>query len=92
MQRPSTDFLREQCLIIWFPLTGNLDGVFIIRNESSIKKYAKLSVKIKEQFMYDIQGVSKKRYFFDFHLIYVLEIGFYFFTCVSESKFRTQSI
>ena len=60
MQRPSTDFLREQCLIIWFPLTGNLDGVFIIRNESSIKKYAKLSVKIKEQFIYDIQGVFKK--------------------------------
>ena len=59
MQRPSTDFWREQCLIIWFPLTGNLDGVFIIRNESSIKKYAKLSVKIKEEFMYHIQGVSK---------------------------------
>ena len=27
----------------------------------------------------NIQGVSKKRYFFDFRLIYVLEIGFYFY-------------
>ena len=32
----------------------------------------------------DIQGVSKKRYFYDFCLISVLEFGFYFFTCVSE--------
>ena len=33
---------------------------------------------------YLIQGVSKKRYFLDFS---VLEVGFYFFTCVSESEF-----
>ena len=34
-----------------------------------------------------IQSVSKKRYFGDF-LISVLEVRFYFFTCVSESEFR----
>ena len=39
-----------------------------------------------------LQGVSKKRYFFDFYLISVLEVGFYFFICVSESEFRAHSI
>ena len=33
--------------------------------------------------------VSKKRYFSDFCLIYVLEFGFYFFTCISEFRART---
>ena len=32
------------------------------------------------------------RYFSDFRLISVLEFGFYFFTCVSESEFRTRFI
>ena len=36
----------------------------------------------------DIQGVSKKRYFFVFCLIYVLETGFNFFACDFELKFR----
>ena len=40
----------------------------------------------------DLQGVSKKRYFFDFCPISVLEVGFYFFICVSESEFRAHSI
>ena len=35
-----------------------------------------------------LQGVSKKRYFFDFCLIYVLETGFNFFACDFELKFR----
>ena len=39
-----------------------------------------------------IQGVSKKRYFFDFHPISVLEVIFYFFTCVLESDFQARSI
>ena len=34
-----------------------------------------------------VQGVSKKRYFFNFYLISVLEVRFYFFTCVLESEF-----
>ena len=33
-----------------------------------------------------IQGVSKKRYFSDFRLVSVLEIGFYIFTCDLESE------
>ena len=34
-----------------------------------------------------VQGVSKKRYFLGFRLISVLEVGFHFFRCVSESEF-----
>ena len=34
----------------------------------------------------------KKRYFFDFCLISVLEVRFYFFTCVIESDFRARPI
>ena len=34
-----------------------------------------------------VQGVSKKRYFSDFCLISVLEVGFCFFTRVLESEF-----
>ena len=34
-----------------------------------------------------LQGVSKKRYFSDFHLFSVLEVGFCFFSCVMESEF-----
>ena len=39
-----------------------------------------------------VQGVSKKRYFLDFCLISVLEVGFYFFTCDLESEFRARFI
>ena len=39
-----------------------------------------------------VQGVSKKRYFFDFYLISVLEVRFYFFTCVLESEFGARFI
>ena len=39
-----------------------------------------------------IQGVSKKRYFSDFRLISVLEVRFYFFTCVLESEFGARFI
>ena len=42
-------------------------------------------------YMY-IQGVSKKRYFLDFILVSVPEVGFYFFTCVLESEFRARFI
>ena len=37
-----------------------------------------------------IQGVSKKRYFSDFRLIFVLEVLFYFFIYDSESEFVSQ--
>ena len=40
----------------------------------------------------NIQGVSKKRYFLGFCLISLLEVRFYFFTCVSESEFRARFI
>ena len=40
-----------------------------------------------EEKMMNVQGVSKKRYFFDFRLIYVLETGFNFFACDFELKF-----
>ena len=43
-------------------------------------------------FQYLLQGVSKKRYFFDFYFISVLEVRFNFFTCVLESEFRAHSI
>ena len=33
-----------------------------------------------------LQGVSKKRNFSDFRLVYVLDVGFYFFTCDLESE------
>ena len=39
-----------------------------------------------------IQGVSKKRYFLGFSPISDPELGFYFFTCVSESAFRARFI
>ena len=38
--------------------------------------------------LYILQGVSKKRYFLDFRLIYVLDTGFNFFACDFELKFR----
>ena len=41
---------------------------------------------------YYLQGVSKKRYFSDFRLISVLEVGFCFFTCVLESEFGARFI
>ena len=37
-------------------------------------------------FKEDILGVSKKRYFSDYHLFSLLEAGFHFFTCDSESE------
>ena len=41
----------------------------------------------------DLYRVSlKKGTFVIFCLISVLEVGFYFFTCVSESEFRTRFI
>ena len=40
----------------------------------------------------NVQGVSKKRYFLGFCLIPLLEVRFYFFTCVSESEFRARFI
>ena len=39
-----------------------------------------------------VKGVSKKRYFLGFCLISLLEVRFYFFTCVSESEFRAHFI
>ena len=40
----------------------------------------------------NVQGVSKKRYFSDFHLTSLLDVGFCFFTCVMESEFRARLI
>ena len=39
-----------------------------------------------------VHSVSKKRYFLGFCLILLLEVRFYFFTCVSESEFRARFI
>ena len=39
-----------------------------------------------------LQGVSKKGTLVIFCLTSVLEVGFYFFTCVSESEFRARFI
>ena len=43
-------------------------------------------------FLIYLQGVSKKRYFSDFHLTSLLDVGFCFFTCVMESEFRARLI
>ena len=38
-----------------------------------------------------VQGVSKKRYFSDFHLFSVVEVGFHFLTCHMKSDFEPVS-
>ena len=49
-------------------------------HEKSKKKLTSVSFVFTHTYTLEkLQGVSEKRYFFDFCLIYVLEIGFYFF-------------
>ena len=69
-------------------LSANQPSIYKV----SLVAFIDINIKISITISHLIQGVSKKRYFFDFRLIYVLETGFNFFACNFELKILSPSI